>query len=46
MGAYAIRPYPEGRKGGIFFVHRRSGKGYLDENRLLLFVEKVKIEDV
>ena len=30
--------------GGSFFVHRRSGKGYLDENRLLLFVEKVKIE--
>ena len=30
--------------GGGFFVHRRSGKGYLDENRLLLFVEKVKIE--
>ena len=44
MGAYAIRPYPEGRKGGSFFVHRRSRKGYLDENRLLLFVEKVKIE--
>ena len=21
--------------GGSFFVHRRSGKGYLDENRLL-----------
>ena len=30
--------------GGIFFVHRRSGKGYLDENRLLLFVGKMKIE--
>ena len=30
--------------GGGFFVHRRSGKGYLDENRLLLFVGKVKIE--
>ena len=44
MGAYAIRPYPDGRKGGSFFVHRRSGKGYLDENRLLLFVGKVKIE--
>ena len=44
MGAYAIRPYPDGRKGGIFFVHRRSGKGYLDENRLLLFIEKIKIE--
>ena len=31
-------------KEGSFFVHRRSGKGYLDENRLLLCVEKVKIE--
>ena len=30
--------------GGSFFVHRRSRKGYLDENRLLLFVGKVKIE--
>ena len=30
--------------GGNFFVHRRSGKGYLDENRLLLFVGKMKIE--
>ena len=30
--------------GGGFFVHRRSGKGYLDENRLLLFVGKMKIE--
>ena len=29
---------------GSFFVHRRSGKGYLDENRLLLFVGKMKIE--
>ena len=46
MGAYAIRPYPDGRKEGSFFVHRRSGKGYLDENRLLLFVGKMKIEDV
>ena len=27
MGAYAIRPYPDGRKGGVFFVRRRSGKG-------------------
>ena len=44
MGAYAIRPYPDGRKGGGFFVHRRSRKGYLDENRLLLFVGKMKIE--
>ena len=30
--------------GGVFFVRRRSGKGYLGENRLLLFVGKVKIE--
>ena len=30
--------------GGIFFVRRQAGKGYLDENRLLLFVGKVKIE--
>ena len=29
MGAYAIRPYPDGRKGGFFFVRRRSGKGWL-----------------
>ena len=44
MGAYAIRPYPDGRKWGSFFVRRRAGKGCLDENRLLLFVGKVKIE--
>ena len=44
MGAYAIRPYPDERKGGSFFVRRWAGKGYLDENRLLLFVRKVKIE--
>ena len=30
--------------GSSCFVRRRSGKGYLDENRLLLFVEKMKIE--
>ena len=30
--------------GGSFFVHRRSRKGYLDENRLLLFVWKMKFE--
>ena len=30
--------------GGAFFVRRQAGKGYLDENRLLLFVGKVKIE--
>ena len=44
MGAYAIRPYPDGRKGGGFFVRRWAGIGDLDENRLLLFVGKVKIE--
>ena len=26
MGAYAIRPYPDTRKGGVFFVRCRSGK--------------------
>ena len=30
--------------GGVFFVRRQAGKGYLGENRLLLFVGKVKIE--
>ena len=29
MGAYAIRPYPDGQKGGVFFVRCRSGKGCL-----------------
>ena len=32
--------------GGVFFVRRRSGNGCLGENRVLLFVEKMKIEDV
>ena len=32
--------------GGSFFVRRRSGKGCLGENRLLLFVVKMKVEDV
>ena len=27
MGAYAICPYPDARKGGVFFVRCRSGKG-------------------
>ena len=35
MGAYAIRPYSDGRKGGGFFVRCRAGKGYLDGDRLL-----------
>ena len=43
MGAYAIRPYPDGRKGGVFFVRRRSGKGWLGGDELLLFVGKMKI---
>ena len=46
MGAYAIRPYSDGRKGGVFFVRRRSGKGCLGENRILLFVGKMKIGGV
>ena len=44
MGAYAIRPYPDGRKGGVFFVRRRAGKYSLGGDRVLLFVEKIKIE--
>ena len=43
MGAYAIRPYPDGRKGAVFFVRRRSGKGWLGGDGLLLFVGKMKI---
>ena len=46
MGAYAIRPYPERRKGGVFFVRRRSGMGWLGGDGLLLFVGKMKIGDV
>ena len=46
MGAYAIRPYPDGRKGDAFFVRCRAGKGSLGKNRILLFVEKMKVEDV
>ena len=46
MGAYAIRPYPDGRKGDVFFVRRRAGMGCLGENRLLLFIGKMKVEDV
>ena len=30
--------------GGIFFVRRWAGMGDLDRDRLLLFVEKMKIE--
>jgi len=32
--------------GGGFFVRRRAGKGDLGGNGLLLFVGKIKIEDV
>ena len=46
MGAYAIRHYPDGRKGGVFFVCCRSEKGYFGEDELLLFVGKMKIGDV
>ena len=41
MGAYAIRPYPDGRKGGIFFARCRSGKGWLGEGGLLLSIDIV-----
>ena len=30
--------------GGGFFVHRWAGNGSLGENRLLLFVGKMKVE--
>ena len=46
MGAYAIRPYPDERKEGVFFVRRRSGMGCLGGDRLLLFVGKMKIGGV
>ena len=46
MGAYAIRPYPDARKGGVFFVRRRSEKGWIGGGGLLLFVGKMKIVDV
>ena len=32
--------------GGVFFVRRRAGKGCLGENRLLLFVRMMRVEDV
>ena len=41
MGAYAIRPYPDARKGGVFFVRRRSGKGGLGGDGLLLSIDIV-----
>ena len=30
--------------GGSFFVRRRSGKGCLGKNRILLFVGKMEVE--
>ena len=42
MGAYAIRPYPDGQKGGVFFVRRRSGKGWLGGGGLLLSIDIVR----
>ena len=42
MGAYAIRPYPDGRKGGVFFVRCRSGKGWLGRGGLLLSIDIVR----
>ena len=41
MGAYAIRPYPDARKGGVFFVRRRSEKGWLGGDGLLLSIDIV-----
>ena len=34
-------PYPDGRKGGVFFVRRRSGKGWLGGDGLLLSIDIV-----
>ena len=42
MGAYAIRPYSDARKGGVFFVRRRSGKGWLGRGGLLLSIDIVR----
>ena len=41
MGAYAIRPYLDERKGGVFFVRCRSGKGWLGRGGLLLSIDSV-----
>ena len=41
MGAYAIRPYPDGRKGGVFFVRCRSEMGWIGGDRLLLSIDIV-----
>ena len=42
MEAYAIHPYPDGRKGGVFFVRRWSGKGWLGGCGLLLSIDIVR----
>ena len=41
MGAYAIRPYPDERKGGVFFVRRRSEKDCFGGSGLLLSIDSV-----
>ena len=52
VGAYGIRPTNEhigGRMNqnyGVFFVRRRSGKGCLGGDGLLLFIGKMRIESV
>ena len=46
MGAYAIRPYPDERKGGGFFVRCWSGRVCFGGDGLLLFVGKIKIGGV
>ena len=43
MGAYAIRPYPDERKGGVFFVRCRSEKRLLSGDGLLQYIGKMKI---
>ena len=42
MRAYAIRPYSDGRKGGVSFVRCRSGKGWLGGCGLLLSIDIVR----
>ena len=42
MGAYAVAPYPDGRKGGVFFVRRRSGKVCFGGDGLLLSIDIVR----
>ena len=41
MGAYAIRPYPDGQKGGVFFVHCRLRKWSSGGDGLLLSIDIV-----